>query len=217
MDIRNEIPARDTERFRPKALEFSSSARSLVLSMLAAGFEVKRKPDNSFVTSVDLRVEDHMRGLIHLHFPDHGIIGEEYPPANPQAAYQWIMDPIDGTEDFVQHLPTSGSTRALHSRGEPVVGVIDHPLLDIRVSAAFGRGAHYNGRRVTLTDLDPSAIDGGPPAEAPRAPHTRGARVPPPSPPPPARGGPARGPPPPPPTSKKPRAAGPPPRWVPTM
>jgi len=82
------------------------------------------------------------------------------PPANPEAAYQWIMDPIDGTEDFVQHLPTFGSILALHYCGEPVVGVIDHPVLDMRVSAAFGLGAHYNGRRVTLTDLDPSAIDG---------------------------------------------------------
>ena len=160
MDIRNEIPAHDIERFHTKALEFSSTARLLVLSMLTDGFEVKRKPDNSFVTSVDLRVEDHLRGLIHLHFPDHGVIGEEYPPTNPEAAYQWIMDPIDGTEDFVQHLPTFGSILALHYRGEPVVGVIDHPLLDIRVSAAFGRGAHYNGRHVKLTDLDPSAIDG---------------------------------------------------------
>jgi hypothetical protein len=158
MDIRNEIPAHDIERFHIKALEFSSSARSLVLSMLAAGFEVKHKPDNSLVTSVDLRVEEHLRGLIHLHFPEHGIIGEEYPPANPQAAYQWIMDPIDGTEDFVQHLPTFGSILALHYRGEPVMGVIDHPVLDMRVSAAFGLG-QYNSRRVTLTDLDPAAID----------------------------------------------------------
>ena len=160
MDIRNEILARDVERFHAKALEFSSSARSLILSMLATGFEVKRKPDNSFVTSVDLRVEEQMRGLIHLHFPEHGILGEEYPPANPQAAYQWIMDPIAGTEDFVQRLPTFGSILALHYRGEPVVGVIDHPVLDIRVSAAFGRGAHYNGRRVKLADLDPAALDG---------------------------------------------------------
>lgn len=160
MDIRKEIPASDIERFHIKALEFSASARSLILSLLAAGFEVKRKPDNSFVTSVDLRVEEHLRELIHRYFPDHGIIGEEYPPANPQAAYQWIMDPIDGTEDFVHHLPTFGSILALHYRGEPVVGVIDHPVLDIRVNAAFGVGAHYNGRHMTLADFDPAAIDG---------------------------------------------------------
>jgi histidinol-phosphatase len=160
MDIRKEISAHGIERFHTKALEFSTSARSLILSQMAAGFEVKRKPDNSFVTSVDLRVEEHLRGLIQRHFPDHGIVGEEFSPANPGAAYQWIMDPIDGTEDFVQHLPTFGSILALHYRGEPVVGVIDHPVLDIRVSAAFGLGAHFNGRRVKLADIDPAAIDG---------------------------------------------------------
>ncbi|MHB8743183.1 MAG: inositol monophosphatase family protein [Sulfuricaulis sp.] len=160
MDIRNEIPANDIERFYTKALEFSASTRSLILSRQAAGFEVQRKPDNSFVTSVDWQVEEHLRALIQRYFPDHGILGEEYPPANPQAAYQWIIDPIDGTEDFVQHLPTFGSILALHYRGEPVVGVIDHPLLDIRVSAALGRGTRYNGRHVTLADIDPAAIDG---------------------------------------------------------
>ncbi|MBI3547151.1 MAG: hypothetical protein HY081_11275 [Gammaproteobacteria bacterium] len=160
MDLRTEIPRRDIERLHTKALEFSSAARSLVLSIITAGFEVKRKPDNSFVTSADLRVEEHLRGLIQLHFPDHGVIGEEYPATNPQAAYQWIMDPIDGTEDFVQHLPTFGSILALHYRGEPLVGVIDHPLLDMRVHAAFGLGAYYNGRHLKLTDIDASAIDG---------------------------------------------------------
>lgn len=57
MDIRHEIPARDIERFLAKALEFSAAARTLILSQIAAGFEVKRKPDRSFVTSVDLGVE----------------------------------------------------------------------------------------------------------------------------------------------------------------
>lgn len=160
MDIRNEIPARDIERYFSKALEFSVSARSLILSLLTSGFEVKRKPDNSFVTSADLRVEEYLRELIRRHFPDHGILGEEYPPTNPDAPFQWIMDPIDGTEDFVQRLPTFGSILALHYRGEPVVGLLDHPALDMRVSAAFGLGAYHNGRHVTLTDLDPAALDG---------------------------------------------------------
>lgn len=160
MDIRNEIPARDIERFHARALGFSESARALILSLLAAGFEVKRKPDRSFVTSADLKVEERLRELIGKHFPDHGIIGEEYPPARPAAPFQWIMDPIDGTEDFVQRMPAFGSILALHYRGEPLVGVIDHPVLDIRVSAAFGLGTHRNGERVTLSDLDPGAIDG---------------------------------------------------------
>ena len=160
MDIRHEIPARDIAQFYAKAQEFSAAARALVLSLLAAGFEVKRKPDQSFVTSADLKVEERLRELIGKYFPEHGILGEEYPPTRPAAPFQWIMDPIDGTEDFVQRIPTFGSILALHYRGEPVVGVIDHPMLDIRVSAAFGLGAHKNGERVVLSDLDPGAIDG---------------------------------------------------------
>lgn len=160
MDIRNEIPARDIARFHARALEFSASARALILSLLAAGFEVKRKPDRSFVTSVDLKVEERLRELIGKHFPDHGILGEEYPPTRSAAPFQWIMDPIDGTEDFVQRMPAFGTILALHYRGEPLVGSIDHPALDIRVSAAFGLGAHRNGERLSLADLDPKAIDG---------------------------------------------------------
>ena len=160
MDIRNEIPARDIEQFHARALEFSASARALTLSLMAAGFEVKRKPDRSFVTSVDLKVEERLRELIGKHFPDHGIIGEEYPPTRPAAPFQWIMDPIDGTEDFVQRLPAFGSILALHYRGEPLVGIIDHPVLDIRVSAGFGLGTRRDGVRVRLADLDPAAIDG---------------------------------------------------------
>jgi fructose-1,6-bisphosphatase/inositol monophosphatase family enzyme len=160
VDIRNEIPARDIAQFHASALEFSASARALILSLLAAGFEVRRKPDRSFVTSADLRVEQRLRELIGGNFPDHGIIGEEYPPTRPDAPFQWIMDPIDGTEDFVQRMPAFGSILALHYRGEPVVGVIDHPVLDIRVSAALGLGTHRNGERITLADLDPGIIDG---------------------------------------------------------
>ena len=161
LDIRHEIPARDIERFYAKALEFSASARSLILSLMAVGFEVKRKADKSFVTSADLRVEEYLRELIRRHFPDHGVIGEEFPPTNPGAAFQWILDPIDGTEDFVQHVPTFGSILALHYRGAPLVGVIDHPALSLCVSAALGLGMHKNGEHMILTDLDSAAIDGG--------------------------------------------------------
>lgn len=159
MDLRHEIAGK-IEQFYSRALEFSASARKLIFSRLAGGFDVRRKPDRSYVTSADLEVEQHLRGLIQGHFPEHGVIGEEFPPANPTADFQWIMDPIDGTEDFVQRMPAFGSILALHYRGQPVVGVIDHPVLDINVSAAFGLGARHNGRSIRLADIDASAIDG---------------------------------------------------------
>ena len=160
MDIRNEIRAQDIEQFYSRALECTSASRAAIQAALVSGFEVRRKPDKSFVTSVDLRVEEQLRALIQQHFPDHGIIGEEYPPTKPQAPFQWIMDPIDGTEDFVHRLPTFGTMLGLYYRGAPVVGVIDHPVLNLRVSAAFGLGTYKNNERIRLVDIEPAAMDG---------------------------------------------------------
>src|SRR5262249_59341083 len=88
--------------------------------------------------------------MIERWFPDHGVIGEEYPPTRPDSEFQWIMDPIDGTEEFVHGIPTSGPMLALHHRGAPLVGVIDHPALDLLVSAGRGVGAYRNGQRLRL-------------------------------------------------------------------
>ena len=63
------------------------------------------------------------------------------------------MDPIDGTEEFVHGIPTFGTMLALHHREVPLVGVIDHPALDIRVNAGIGLGTYQNGRRIRLTDV----------------------------------------------------------------
>src|SRR5262245_43792924 len=83
-------------------------------------------------------------------FPDHGVIGEEYPPSRPDSEFQWIMDPIDGTEEFVHGIPTFGAMLALHHRGAALVGVIDHPALDLLVSSGLGVSASQNGHPLRL-------------------------------------------------------------------
>ena len=138
-----------------QALTFADDARALILDALERGFTVKQKPDGSFVTDADLRVEERLRARITDTFPDHGILGEEFPAHNPEAPFQWILDPIDGTEDFVHRVPTFGSIIALYYRDQPLVGVLDHPALDMRASAGFGLGAYYNDARVQLTDPAP--------------------------------------------------------------
>ena len=152
------LPADDVERYHAAALAMADEARQIIRPALERGFLVETKADGSVVTDVDHAVERRLREMIATSFPDHGVVGEEYPPSRPDSPWQWIMDPIDGTEEFVNGVPTWGVILALHHRGVPIVGVIDHPALDIRVNAARGMGAYRNGARVRLVDT---------PAEAP--------------------------------------------------
>jgi histidinol-phosphatase len=152
-----EIPVRDIERYHAAAVELAEEARRIVRPALERGFAVETKADASLVTDVDRGVEARLRELIGRWFPEHGVIGEEYPPARPDSAFQWIMDPIDGTEEFVHGIPTYGAMLALHHRGVPLVGVIDHPALDLRVDAGRGVGAYRNGQRILLSDVPVNA------------------------------------------------------------
>ena len=148
-----EIPARDIERYHAAAVELADEARRIVRGALERGFDVETKADASLVTDADRAVERRLRELIGRWFPDHGVIGEEYPPTHPESAFQWIMDPIDGTEEFVHGIPTFGAMLALHHRDVQLVGVIDHPALDLRVNAGRGVGAYRNGQRIRLPEL----------------------------------------------------------------
>jgi fructose-1,6-bisphosphatase/inositol monophosphatase family enzyme len=147
----------DIQRYHAAALELADEARRLVEPALAHGFRVETKLDRSLVTDVDRAVERRWRELIDRWFPAHGALGEEYPPTRPASAFQWIMDPIDGTEEFVHGIPTFGTMLALHHQGVPLIGVIDHPALDLRVSAGTGLGTYRNGQRVRLADIPPGA------------------------------------------------------------
>src|SRR6266536_167080 len=146
------IPRADIERYHAAAVELADAARRIVAPAVERGFEVETKPDASLVTDIDHAVERRLRELIGRWFPDHGVIGEEYPPTHPDSAFQWIMDPIDGTEEFVHGIPTFGAMLALHHRGVQLVGVIDHPALDLRVNAGRGVGAYRNGQRIRLPE-----------------------------------------------------------------
>jgi len=144
------VPAADIQRYHAAAVELADEARRIITPALERGFTVKTKADASLVTEVDQAIERRARELIDRWFPDHGVIGEEYPPTRPDSPFQWIIDPIDGTEEFVHGIPTFGTMLALHHRGVPLVGVIDHAALDLRVNAGFGLGAFRNGQRIRL-------------------------------------------------------------------
>jgi inositol-phosphate phosphatase / L-galactose 1-phosphate phosphatase / histidinol-phosphatase len=106
---------------------------------------VERKDDLSPVTVADREAEAAMRALIGEIFPDHGIIGEEHGATRPDAEYLWVLDPIDGTKSFISGIPLFGTLIALTHRGQPVLGIIDQPILRERWVGAAGRPTSLNG------------------------------------------------------------------------
>ena len=101
---------------------------------------VDTKPDRTHVTEADLAVERAIRATIAAERPDDGILGEEY-GTEGDASRQWIVDPIDGTANYLRGVPVWGTLIALAIEGEPVVGVVSSPALGRRWWAANGSGA----------------------------------------------------------------------------
>lgn len=107
---------------------------------------VETKADATPVTVADRAAEAVMRKAIEAQYPEHGIFGEEYGPARPDAEWQWILDPIDGTKSFVTGLPIFGTLIALTWQNRPVLGIIDQPIMSDRWVGATGRGTIFNGQ-----------------------------------------------------------------------
>ena len=90
---------------------------------------VDDKADSSPVTIADREVEQTLRALITLAYPEHGIYGEEFGQTQCDAEYVWVIDPIDGTKSFITGKPLFGTLIALLQHGKPILGVLDQPIL----------------------------------------------------------------------------------------
>ena len=106
----------------------------------AADLRIETKPDRTPVTDGDRAVERAIREVIAAERPDDTILGEEY-GGDREPGRQWIVDPIDGTTNFLRGLPVWGSLIALAIDGVPVVGVASAPALGRRWWGATGLGA----------------------------------------------------------------------------
>jgi histidinol phosphatase-like enzyme (inositol monophosphatase family) len=81
------------------------------------------------VTAADKGAEAAIRALVETHYPEHGVIGEEYGEDRPDAEFVWVLDPIDGTRAFIAGLPLWTTLIGLRHQGRPVLGAIGQPYL----------------------------------------------------------------------------------------
>jgi histidinol-phosphatase len=102
---------------------------------------VSTKPDLTPVTEADRSVEQALRGRIATERPDHGIVGEEFGADQGRAPWRWVLDPIDGTKNYVRGVPVWATCIGLQHHEVGVVGVVSAPALGRRWWAAQGHGA----------------------------------------------------------------------------
>ncbi len=106
-----------------------------------------KKDNQTPVTLADREAEQVIREAILKKFPDHGIVGEEFGNVNPNAKYQWVIDPIDGTVSFVMGRPIFGTLIALCENGKPVLGIINQPITNERWIGSEG-SALFNNKKI---------------------------------------------------------------------
>lgn len=123
------------------ALAAITGAGEVALQYAREGFAVEDKPDDSPVTAADKACERLMAGILEAEFPADGLLGEEGASREGTSGRRWIIDPIDGTRDFVRGNRFWANFLALEDGEGPAVGVVSFPALGELYWAARGMGA----------------------------------------------------------------------------
>ena len=134
--------------------EVARRAGELALAHARRGVEREDKPDDSPVTIADRECERLIVEGLSAAFPDDGFLGEEGAREPGRSGRRWIVDPIDGTRDFVRGLPTWSNLIGLEAEGEVVVGVCNMAAQGELYWAVKGQGAWCNERRVHVSAID---------------------------------------------------------------
>lgn len=113
---------------------------------------IHNKSDNDYVTEVDQMAEQEIIRAIRKAYPDHAILAEESGETEGDSEYQWIIDPLDGTTNYLHQFPQYSISIAVKYRGRLEHAVVFDPLKDEMFSASRGHGAQMNGRRLRVSE-----------------------------------------------------------------
>jgi histidinol phosphatase-like enzyme (inositol monophosphatase family) len=138
-------------------LEFATStsrrAGQIALSYWQQGIKAEKKPDHSPVTAADRACESMIAAAIEEVFPEDGILGEEGASKESRSGRRWIIDPIDGTRDFLRGNSLWAVLIALETEGEVTDGVAYLPAVNEMYFAGRGGGAYLNGSPIRVSAI----------------------------------------------------------------
>ncbi len=142
----------ELDRALTAAVEAARAAGEVALKYYRTGFDVTIKADATPVTQADRGAEQAIREVLGRAFPDMGFLGEEFGAVGDQQR-RWIIDPIDGTKNFIRHVPVWATLIALEEHGEVTAGVIYNPVTGELLSARRGGGAWSAGERIAVSPI----------------------------------------------------------------
>jgi myo-inositol-1(or 4)-monophosphatase len=136
------------------AIEAAREAGRIQKRSYGRAGKVEYKGEIDLVSDVDRLCEKAIVGTITEAFPDHDILSEETPFSGKGSAWKWIIDPIDGTTNYVREYPCFCVSIGLEVEGEMRLGVVYNPLLEELFHAQKGEGAWLNGKKIAVSRTD---------------------------------------------------------------
>lgn len=133
------------------AIDLAHRAGAVLRARQEQERSVQSKGHADVVTDADKASEALILAAIREQFPDHSVLAEESGQAVGTGEYQWLIDPLDGTLNYLHGLPIFCVSLALLRGGEPLVGVVYDPMRGELFAAERGGGAHCNGRRLRVS------------------------------------------------------------------
>jgi myo-inositol-1(or 4)-monophosphatase len=146
--------ARDLDRLLAVALDAAHIGGAIVAEEFGAPREVREKAPGDWVSAADLRSEEAVRNALLAAVPDIPVLGEE--GGGERAALGWLVDPLDGTANFLHGLEAVGVSIGLVENDVPIVGVVDAPLLGRTYSARLGGGAFLDDAPIRVSERAPA-------------------------------------------------------------
>jgi myo-inositol-1(or 4)-monophosphatase len=141
----------DIEEAKRVGIEAINSGARVVRNYFGRVSQINQKGAFDLVTEADTESEKQIIETIRKAFPDHAILAEESGANQGAAEYQWLIDPLDGTTNYVHHLPFFTIAIALAARDKIVLGLVLNPMDGELYSAIAGKGAALNGKPIKVS------------------------------------------------------------------
>ncbi|MBL7067613.1 MAG: inositol monophosphatase [Candidatus Marinimicrobia bacterium] len=135
------------------AIVAAQSAGQFIMENVDKAIEINYKGRANVVTEVDRGAEEIIISMIKDRFPDHQILAEETPAINTSSPFKWIIDPLDGTTNFIHGFPVFSVSIAVEYNSNVIIGIVYDPVRKELFSAIKSRGAFLNRKLIKVSNI----------------------------------------------------------------